>query len=65
MNHRVAYPGGEIFLRCPEGPPKDPRDWMIFGKNLPWKTVLKFIQRRRQLLVQVRRGAGTCDDLCI
>jgi len=27
--------------------------------------LLKFSQCRRQLLVEVRRGAGTCDDPCI
>jgi len=31
-------------------------------KNPPWGTILKFSQRRLQLLVVVRRGAGTCDD---
>jgi len=34
-------------------------------KNLPWGTILKFSQRHWQLLVEVRRGAGTCEDPCI
>jgi len=36
---------------------------MVFektSKNLPWEMVLKFDKRRRQLLVDLRRGAGTC-----
>ena len=45
--------------------PKEEFGRMIFEKNLPWRTVLKFSQRRRQLPVEVRRGAGTCDDPCI
>jgi len=38
---------------------------MIFEKNLLWRTVLKFSQGRRQVLVEVRRGARTCDAPCI
>jgi len=38
---------------------------MIFEKNLLWRTVLKFSQGRRQVLVEVRRGAETCDAPCI
>jgi len=38
--------------------------WFL-KKNLPWGNELKFSQRRRQLLVEVRRGAATCDDPCI
>jgi len=60
-------------LRTPKesllsGIPKEEFGRMIFEKNLPWGTVLTFSsQRRRQLLeeARARRGAGTCDDLCI
>ena len=59
--HRVAYPGGEASLRAL----KEEFSQMIFEKNLPWGTVLKFSHRRRQLLVEVRHGARTCDVPCI
>ena len=46
--------------------PKEEFGRMI-KKNLPWGTVLKLSNRRRQLLVysEVRRGAGTCEAPCI
>jgi len=47
------------------GAPEEDFGRTIFKKNLPWGTVLKFSQRRRQLLVEVRRGAGTCAAPCI
>jgi len=51
--------------RLPSGGPKEEFGRMIFiQKNLLWGTVLKFSQRRGQLLVKVRRGAGTCDAPC-
>jgi len=68
--HIYIYIYMYIVLRTPEerlpsGSPKEEFGRMIFEKNLPWGTVLKFSQRCRQLLVEVRRGAGTCDDPCI
>jgi len=36
-----------------------------FRKKLPRGTVLTFSQRRQQLLVEVRHGAGTREDPCI
>jgi len=38
--------------------------WFL-KKNLPWGIVLKFCERRRQVLGEVRRGAGTCEVPCI
>jgi len=62
-------------MRTPEekllsGGPKEEFGRMIFSKknfkkNLPRGTVLKFSHRRRQLLVEVRRGARTCDARCM
>jgi len=48
----------ESALRTPEerhssGAPKDEFGRMIFEKNLPWETVLKFSQSRWQLFVEV------------
>jgi len=34
-------------------------------KDLPWGTVRKFSRRRRQVLVEVKRGAGTYEAPCI
>jgi len=57
-SQRVAYPRREAFLRGP-----DRKIWPDdFWKNLPLETVLKFSQCRRQLPVEVRRGANSCDD---
>jgi len=55
-----CVPRKEASLRGPEM-----TIWPVLDKNLPWGTVLKFSQRHRQLLVEVRRGAGTCEDPCI
>jgi len=55
---RIAYPE----QRLPSGGPKEECSRMILEKNLPWGTTLKF---SRQLLQEVRRGAGMCDDSCI
>jgi len=38
--------------------------WFL-KNNLPCGTVLMFSHRRLQLLVEVWRGAGMCDDPCI
>jgi len=58
---RVAYPGGKTSVRGPEG-----RIWLgNFGFFSFWETVLKFSQGRRQVLVEVRRGSGTCEAPCI
>jgi len=66
---RVAHPG-EATKRLKErgpgpGAPKEEFGRMIFEKNLPWGTVLMLSQRRRQVLVEVRGGAGTCEAPCI
>jgi len=50
--------------RLPSGVPKEEFNQMFLEKNLPWGSVLMFSQCRQQLLVDVRRGAGTCDDPC-
>ena len=56
---RVVYLGGEL----PSGAPKEEfGGWFL--RKLPWGTALKFSQRHRQLLVKVRRGAGTREDPC-
>jgi len=44
----------------PSGGAKEKFGRMISKKNLPRGTVLRFSPRRLQLLVEVRRGAGTC-----
>ena len=44
------------------GVPKEEFDERFLKRNLQWGTVLMFSQRRRQLLVEVKRGAGMCDD---
>ena len=51
--------------RLPSGAPKEEFGHMIFEQNLSWGTVLKISQRRRQVLVEVRRGVGTCEAPCI
>jgi len=51
--------------RLSSGSPQEEFGRMIFEKNLPWGTVLKFSLRRRQVLVEVRHGAGTCEAPCI
>ena len=48
--------------RLPSVVPGEEFGGMIF--NLPFGAVLKFSLRRRQLLVEVRLGAGTCDAPC-
>ena len=55
---RVAYPEEEASLKGLRAK----FDQIIFEKNMPWGTVLKFSQRH---LVEVRHGARTCDDTCI
>jgi len=57
--------GSSLEMRLPSGAPKEEFGRMIFEKNLPWGTVLKFSHSRRQVLVEVRRGAATCDAPCI
>jgi len=49
----------------PSGAPKEEFGRMIFEKILPWGAVLKISQQRQQVLVGVRRGAGTCEAPCI
>jgi len=51
--------------RLPSGAPKEEFGWMIFETKSSLGTVLKFSQHRRQLLVEVRRGAGKCQAQCI
>jgi len=49
----------------PQGPRmKNLAGWFL-KKNLPWGTVTRFSHRRRQVLVEVRCGAGTCGAPCI
>jgi len=45
-------------------PRKNLAGWFL-KNNFPQGTVLVFSQRRRQLLVKVRRGTGTCEAPCI
>ena len=45
--------------------PKEKFSRTIFEEKFPSGSVLKFSQCLRQLLVEVRRGAGKCDDQCI
>jgi len=47
--------------RFPSGAPKEEFGWMIFEKKSSLGNVLNLSHRPRQLLVEVRRGAGTCD----
>ena len=53
--------------RPPSGAPKEELEsgQMIFEKKSSLEDQLKISQRRRQLLVEVRRGARTCDTPCI
>jgi len=72
---RLESGGGQTLgcyyaLRTPEeslpsGAPKEEFGWMIFETKSSLGTVLKFSQHCRQLLVEVRRGAGTCEAPCI
>jgi len=62
----VAYRGGEASEeRLPSGGPTKEFVRMIFEQNSSRGTVPKFSQRCRQLLVEVRRGAGKCHDPCV
>ena len=55
---RVAYPGGEASL----GAPKEELGRMIFEKKSSLGDRAKV---QSPTLVEVRRGAGTCDVPCI
>jgi len=49
----------------PQGSRRENLAGWFLKNNLPWGTEIKFSQCRRQLLVEVRCVAGTCDDPCI
>ena len=44
--------------------PKEELGLMIVEKQISWETVLKFCDRRRRLLVEVRSGEEGCKDPC-
>ena len=48
--------------RLPSGVPKEEFGRMIFGTKSSLGDRTKYIQRCRQVLVEVRRGAGTCEN---
>jgi len=59
--YALRTPNKRVF----SGVPTEEFSGMIFEKNRPWGSVLKFCQCPRQLLLEVRCGAGMCDDPCI
>ena len=69
MQQKVAITGdfqkNRNLRTLPSGAPKEEFGRMIFKKNLAWGAVLKLSQQRQQVLVGVRRGAGTCEAPCI
>ena len=49
----------------PQGSQRKNLAGRLLKTSIPWGTVPKISLRRRQMLVEVRRGAGMCDDSCI